>query len=229
MNRELRETLDRRITTHTEEIKELSGVVQNSILDAVDSLKNQDLIKAKAVYDLDQTINKKRYEIESDALATVATQQPMASDLRKLSSIIDLAGELERIGDYAKGIARITMRIGDQPLLMKMDSVSEMAQLTAEMLNRSIKAFIDLDEETALGIADEDDQIDLMYNKLYKELLDLMIKDRKNIDQATFLLWVSHNLERAADRVTNICERVVFTTSGDLVEFDRSDDEVEAF
>jgi phosphate transport system protein len=153
----------------------------------------------------------------------------MASDLRKLSSVIDLAGEMERIGDYAKGIARIAMRIGQQNLIKQLDIIPEMAEITADMLKRSVRAFMELDEPAALAIADEDDQVDILYNKLYHELLDLMIKDRESIDQATFLMWVSHNLERAADRVTNICERVVFTTSGHLVEFDRSDDEVEEF
>jgi phosphate transport system protein len=229
MTREPREAFEKMIISHMEDIKALSAIVENSILQSVETLINQDLETAKYVYDLDQAINEKRYEIEEKTLVTVATQQPMAGDLRKLSSVIDLAGELERIGDYAKGIARITMRIGEQPLLKSLDKIPEMAEITAGMLKRSVQAFIDLDEPTALRIVNEDDEIDARYNALYRELLDLMIADRNNIDQATFLLWVAHNLERAADRVTNICERVVFTTSGKLVEFDRSDDELEAF
>lgn len=229
MNREPRETLVRRTKTHYQEIQDLSAMVEESILGAVEALKKQDLKNAKLFYDTDQQINQKRYKIEQEALTTVATQQPMASDLRKLASVIDIAGELERIGDYAKGIARIAMRIGEKPLLLSLEIIPAMAELTADMLHRAVQAFINGDEAAAVAIADEDDQIDLYYNKLYRELLDLMIEDRGNIDQATFLLWVSHNLERAADRVTNICERVVFTTSGKLVEFDRSDDEIEAF
>jgi len=229
MTREPREAFEKMITSHMEEIQALSAMVEESIIKSVKTLVDQDLETAKTVYDLDQVINEKRYEIEQNTLVTVATQQPMASDLRKLSSVIDLAGELERIGDYAKGIARITMRIGKQPLLKNLDKIPEMAEITAVMLKRAVQAFIDLDEPAAMEIVDQDDQIDDRYNALYQELLDLMIADRKNIDQATFLLWVAHNLERAADRVTNICERVVFTTSGKLVEFDRSDDELEAF
>ena len=229
MTIEPRETLEKRIKNHIEKISTLTKLVEKSILDAVETLKSQDLETAKIVYEGDQQINEMRYQIENDVLITVATQQPIASDLRKLSSIIDLAGELERIGDYAKGIARITLRIGDQPLLKPLDIIPQMAELTASMLNRSITAFIELDEPAALLIVDEDDQVDDLYNDLYRQLLNLMFESRDNIDQATFLLWVAHNLERAADRVTNICERVVFTTSGKLVEFDRSDDELEAF
>ena len=159
----------------------------------------------------------------------MATQQPMATDLRLLSSIIDIAGELERIGDYAKGIARIAMRLGDQPPLRQLIHIPVMAKTTASMLHRAIEAFVNLDEEAGMSIPKEDDQIDVLYNLVYKELLELMIADRNNIDRATFHLWVAHNLERGADRVTNICERTVFTITGELIEFDRSDDESESF
>jgi phosphate transport system protein len=136
---------------------------------------------------------------------------------------------LERIGDYAKGIARIAMRLGDQAPLKQLVHIPKMGEITADMLHRAIGAFVSMDEETGLAIPKEDDQIDVLYNLVYQELLELMITDRENIDRATFHLWVAHNLERAADRVTNICERTVFTTSGKLVEFDRTDDETEAF
>ena len=229
MAREIRETLDRKIEEHLKAITDLGGQVENAILGSVDALQNRNLDTAREIYSNDKTINNKRYEIEAQTLITVATQQPMALDLRILASILDIAGELERIGDYAKGIARIAMRLGDQTPLRKLVHIPEMAKMTADMLNRAIKAFVELDQEAALLIPKEDDRIDVLYNNVYKELLELMINDRENIDRATFHLWVAHNLERAADRVTNICERTVFTTSGELIEFDRSDDETEAF
>ena len=229
MAREIRKTLDRKINDHLEAIIELGSLVEQAIQGSVNALQGRDIEEAQEIYNNDKIINKKRYEIESKTLITVATQQPMALDLRKLSSILDIAGELERIGDYAKGIARIAMRLGDQAPLRKLVHIPKMANLTADMLHRAILAFVESDEQTALSIPKEDDQIDILYNKVYQELLDLMINDRNNIDRATFLLWVAHNLERAADRVTNICERTVFITSGELVEFDRSDDESEAF
>ena len=229
MAREIRKTLDRKIDDHLKAIIDLGGQVENAILGSVDALQHRNLDTAREIYSNDKTINKKRYEIEAQALITVATQQPMAQDLRILASILDIAGELERIGDYAKGIARIAMRLGDQTPLPQLVQISEMAKMTADMLNRAIKAFVELDQESAQIIPREDDQIDGLYNNVYQELLELMINDRDNIDRATFHLWVAHNLERAADRVTNICERTVFTTSGKLIEFDRSDDESEAF
>jgi len=229
MARETRETLDNKIRELNDSILELGSIVEQAILGSVNALEERDLESAKIIYDGDQAINQKRYEIERKALITVATQQPMATDLRRLSSIIDIAGELERIGDYAKGIARIVMRLGDQPPLKQLANIPQMSQLTADMLHRAIGAFIDLDEERGLGIPKEDDQVDVLYNLVYQELLDLMIEDRENIDRATFHLWVAHNLERAADRVTNICERTIFTITGELIEFDRSDDESEAF
>ena len=204
-------------------------MVEQAILGAVEALKERDLERAQEIYDHDQVINEKRYEIERKTLITVATQQPMATDLRRLASIIDLAGELERIGDYAKGIARIALRLGDQPPLKELVHIPRMAELTADMLHRAIGAFVKLDEEAAHSIPTEDDQVDELYNILYRELLEIMMEDEDNIDRATFHLWVAHNLERAADRVTNICERTVFTASGELTEFDRSDDGSEAF
>jgi phosphate transport system protein len=229
MARKIRETLDRKIKDHFAVITDLGGIVEQAILGSVDALDQRDLESARKIYKDDQIINNKRYELEANALITVATQQPMAIDLRILASILDIAGELERIGDYAKGIARIVIRLGDQTPLRQLVHIPKMAELTADMLQRAIGAFVGLDEDTALSIPKEDDQIDILYNKVYHELLDLMINDQKVIDRATFHLWVAHNLERAADRVTNICERTVFTTSGQLVEFDRSDDESEAF
>jgi phosphate transport system protein len=229
MARETRETLDNKIRELNDTILELGSIVEQAILGCVNSLVERNLEIAKTLYDQDKQINEKRYEIERKALITVATQQPMATDLRRLSSIIDIAGELERIGDYAKGIARITMRLGDQPPLKKLVHIPKMAEITADMLHRALGAFVELDEEAGLAIPKEDDQIDLLYNMVYQDLLELMIADRDNIDRATFHLWVAHNLERAADRVTNICERTIFTITGDLVEFDRTDDETEAF
>jgi phosphate transport system protein len=229
MARDTRETLDNKIRELNDSILELASIVEQAIIGSVEALENRDLATAKDLYEGDKLINEKRYEIERRALITVATQQPMATDLRRLSSIIDIAGELERIGDYAKGIARIAMRLGDQPALRQLSHIPKMAEKTADMLHRAVGAFVELDEKAGMSIPKEDDEIDVFYNLVYQELLDLMIADRENIDRATFHLWVAHNLERAADRVTNICERTVFTTSGKLVEFDRSDDESEAF
>ena len=229
MIKDTRETLDNQIRDLNNSIIELSSLVEQAILDAVRSLVERDPELAGSTYEQDNLINENRYKIENRALVTVATQAPLASDLRRLSSIIDIAGELERIGDYAKGIARITIRLENSPPLQDFPQITRMAEITADMLQRAIDAFLKLDEDSARAIPREDDQVDELYNQLYGELLDTMFHDRNTIDRATFYLWVAHNLERAADRVTNICERTVFTTSAELIEFDRSDDQDEDF
>ncbi len=229
MTKGTRATLDRKIREHLDDILVLGSMVEQAITGSVQALEERDLPTAQEIYDNDIEINDKRYDIEQKTLTTVATQQPMARDLRILSSILDIAGELERIGDYAKGIARITIRLGDDPPLRQLRHIPRMAELTSDMLHRAVGAFVELDEETARTIPPEDDQVDDLYNAVYRELLDIMFEDRGTVDRATFHLWVSHNLERAADRVTNICERTIFTITGNLVEFDRSDDEAGRF
>ncbi|OQY28547.1 MAG: phosphate transport system regulatory protein PhoU [Anaerolineaceae bacterium 4572_5.1] len=227
MNVGIRETLDRKIQEHLDDILLLGGTVEKAIIDSVEALKNQDSETAQRIYENDKAINQKRFEIERQTLITVATQQPMARDLRVLASILDVSGELERIGDYAKGIALITQRIGKEKLLKPLIDIPKMAELTADMLHRALEAFVKADEVAACSIPEGDNQIDDLYNQVYHELLVFMFKDPSTIDQATFLTWVAHNLERAADRVTNICERTIFIATGVLEEIDSSDDEVQ--
>ena len=222
-----RETLDRKTQELLDEILVLDSMVEDAILNSVESLKKRDLVAAQRIYDRDIEINKKRYEIENDTLILIATQQPMARDLRVMASILEIAGELERMGDYAKGIALINIRIGDDPLIKPLIDVPRMAEITADMLHRALGAFIANDAETARNIPLEDNTVDALYNQVYRELLTFMIKDPSTIDNATFLLWVAHNLERTADRVTNICERIVFVETGEMVEIKATDDELE--
>lgn len=221
-----RETLDRKTQELLDEILLLGSKVEEAILTAVDALKKRDMDTAQRVYKGDSEINKKRYEIENETLILIATQQPMARDLRVMASIIEIAGELERMGDYAKGIALISIRIGDDPLIKPLIDVPRMAEITADMLHRALGAFVDNDLETARKIPKEDDEVDALYNQVYRELLTFMIKDPSTIDNATYLIWVAHNLERTADRVTNICERTLFIESGELIEIKSTDDEM---
>jgi len=220
-----RETLDRKTQELLDEILLLGSMVEEAILNSVESLRKRDLESAQRVYEGDKDINKKRYEIENETLILIATQQPMARDLRVMASILEIAGELERMGDYAKGIALINIRIGDDPLIKPLIDVPRMAEITADMLHRALGAFINNDIKTARKIPEEDNTVDVLYNQVYRELLTFMIKDPSTIDNATYLLWVAHNLERTADRVTNICERTLFVESGELVEIKASDDE----
>jgi phosphate transport system protein len=152
----------------------------------------------------------------------IATQQPMATDLRIIMSVVNVITELERIGDYAEGIAKIVIMIGDEPPLKPLVTIPRMAEKTIDMLHRSLEAFTKHDAETARKIATEDDEVDHLYNDLYRVLISFMLEDPKTITRATRLIWVAHDLERSADRVTNICERVVFTVTGKMEEIGAS-------
>jgi phosphate transport system protein len=221
-----RETLDRKVQELLDDILSLGSMVEQAILDSVDALKKRNLEGAKQVYSGDKQINEKRFQIENNCMVLIATQQPMARDLRVLASVLEIATELERMGDYAKGIARITLILGNQPPIKPLIDIPRMAELTTDMLHRALGAFVNADVEIARTLPYEDDEVDALYNQVYRELLTYMIADPSTIDRANYLLWVAHNLERTADRVTNICERTVFIATGELIEVDISDDEL---
>lgn len=222
-----RETLERKIQHLRDEIIIMGSMVENAIIDSVEALKMRDLKSARLIYSQDNSINMKRFELENDTITTIATQQPiMARDLRLLASIFEVASELERIGDYAKGIAKITLLLGDQPLVKPLIDIPRMANLTADMLHRAVGAFVTQDVEQARKIPMEDDQVDDLYNQVYRELITIMFGNPDTIDRGNYLLWVAHNLERMADRVTNICERTIYATTAELKEFRSSDDEI---
>ncbi len=217
---EPRATLDRELQRLQDEVLSLGSLVEETLLQAVDILKRQDLEAAQQLIARDRHINASRYAIEEGALATIALHQPMAGDLRVLAAVLDITQEIERIGDYAKGIARIALLIGHEPLLKPLIDVPLMAQKARAMLHEALIAFIERDVEAAYAIPKQDDEVDALYNQVYRELISYILQDVRHIEQANYLLWAAHNLERAADRVSNICERVIFTATGELVELD---------
>jgi len=168
----------------------------------------------------DRLINEKRFAIEADALMLIATQQPLAGDLRVIAAVLDITHELERIGDYAKGIAKINLMIREEPLIKPLVDLPRMAEKASDMLHRALTAFAERDVAQAQAIPIEDDEVDDLYNQIYRELITYILADQSIIERANYLLWAAHNLERAADRVTNICERVIFTVTGKMVELD---------
>ena len=221
----LRKTFETEIKRVKDDVLMLGSMVEQSILGSVEALKKRDLKAAQRILEGDRAINKKRFEIESQLMILIATQQPMAHDLRLLASIMEIISELERMGDYAKGIANINIRMGDEPLLKPLIDVPRMAEKGADMLHRSLTAFVNEDIETARRIPVEDDIVDGLYLQIYRELITIVIADPTTIERANWLLWVAHNLERFADRVTNICERTVFVVTGELTEITDADNE----
>lgn len=221
-----RETLDLKIRHLLDEILVMDRMVENAVIDSMDALKRRDLGAARRVYKDDRDVNEKRFEIENECLITIATQQPLARDLRTIASILEVAGELERMGDYAKGIARICLLLGDQPLIKPLIDLPRMADIAVSMLHRAVHAFVDEDTDTARSIPQEDDEVDALYNQIYRELVTVMFTDPSTIDRANYLMWAAHNLERLADRVTNICERAIYIATGEMIEIDASNDEI---
>ena len=215
-----RETFERELQSLQDQTMALGSMVEEAIMASVDVLKRRDMEGSRRVIAQDHLVNEKRFAIENDALVLIATQQPMAGDLRTIAAVLDITSELERMGDYAKGIAKINLLIGEGPLLKPLVDVPRMAEKTCDMLHRALDAFARRDTETALAIPTEDDEVDSLYNQVYRELITYILADPRVIEQANYLLWVAHNLERAADRVTNICERVIFTVTGKMVELD---------
>ncbi len=199
-------------------VVELASMVDKAIAGAILALQQQDTDRAREIVAADQRINDLRWRTEEQALLVIATQAPMASDLRMIAAIIHIITDLERMADHAAGIAKIVVETAYEPLLKPLIDVPRMAELTRAMLTDSISAFIDGDAHAARQIAARDDFVDRLYDQIYRELLTYMMADPTTINRATHLLWVSHNLERIADRVTNICERVVFTVTGVMEE-----------
>jgi phosphate transport system protein len=214
----LRKTFESEIQQLKDEIILLGSLVEQNLLDSVDAMKKRDLAESEKVVALDKQINDKRFALENQVMIIIATQQPMAHDLRLLASYFEVISELERMGDYAKGIGIINIRMGDQTLLKPLVDIPRMAQKGADMLHRALLAFVTEDAETARGIPAEDDEVDALYDQIYRELMTYIMADPKNIERANWLLWVAHNLERFSDRVTNICERTIFIVTGELVE-----------
>lgn len=221
----VRKTFETEIQQVKDNVLVLGSMVEQALLDSVNALRKRDIKASEKIFTEDKEINRKRFEIENKLMILIATQQPMARDLRVLASTLEVISELERMGDYAKGIANINIRMGDTPLLKPLIDVPRMANKGVDMLHRALTAFVKEDVETANTLPMEDDEVDALYNQIYRELMTFVIADPKTIERANWLLWVAHNLERFADRVTNICERTIFIVTGELYEIKSSDDE----
>jgi phosphate transport system protein len=214
-----RSTLERDLEQVRSDILRMGSRVESAIDRSVQALKNRDYDLAQQVVNDDDAINQLRYDIEERCLELIATQQPAAGDLRTTIAATHIAVELERIADHAEGIAEIAKRIFDEPLLKPLIDVPVMAQTAREMIRGALDAYVAGDIEAAQKVVARDDEMDALYQQIFRELLTYMLEDPRNISRATYLLWVAHNLERIGDRATNVCERVIFMATGKLEEF----------
>jgi phosphate transport system protein len=201
-----------------QDIVDLGSRTEQAIRRAMESLRRRDLVLARVVVEGDYEINRRRFEIEDHAVNLIATQQPMASDLRTLIAVIHIATELERIADHAEGIARISLMLGEQSLPQPLGRLGEMADVGIDMMHRSITAFIEKDVALAHQVCDDDDTLDALYDANYAEVIGRMLMEPQAAKVLTYQLWTAHNLERIGDRATNICERVIYLVTGRMEE-----------
>lgn len=204
------------------DIVTMGNMVEKAIDRSVEALKNRNLTLAHRVIADDAKINKQRFTIEGKCVAILASKQAETTDLHVIIAILNIIVELERIGDYAEGIAKVAILIGNEPPLKPLIDIPRMSELVIEMINTSINAFMKRDIELAKKVISMDDTVDALHEQVFRELLTFMMLDAKTINRASRLMWVSHNLERAADRTTNICERVVFLVKGTMEELGAS-------
>ena len=214
----VREDFDRNLRQLQGDLLTMGSMVEKSISRSIDALKRRDLEASQEVIDGDDYIDQKRYEIEERCINLIATQQPLASDLRSLISILHISVELERMGDYAEGIAKISVSMGNEPPLKPLIDIPRMSDMASDMLRRSLDSLVNRDVAGATAVCNYDDRVDELYQQVYRELITFMLEDHRMITRATFLLWVAHDLERIADRATNIAERVIYVVTGKMIE-----------
>ena len=218
----VRSSFERQLNEVEEDMLVMAGMVERAIERSIDALKNRDIELARVVIMEDMEINKKRYETEEKCLELLATQQPLARDLRTIVAVLHIIVDLERMGDHAEGTAKLAIMLADEPPLKPYVDIPRMAEVATRMLIDSLEAFKRRDVEMARRICDEDDLVDQLYDQVYRELIVYMLNDPRTIERATHITWIAHNLERIADRVTNICERVVYMVQGKIEELNVS-------
>jgi phosphate transport system protein len=210
----VRITFERQLAEVEEDMLIMAGMVERAIERSIEALRNRDIELARVVIVEDMDINRKRYETEEKCLELLATQQPLARDLRTIVAVLHVIVDLERMGDHAEGNAKLAIMLADEPPLKPYIDIPRMAEIAIQMLRASIDAFKRRDVDQARAICDRDDDVDALYDQVYRELITYMLNDPKTIERATHVTWIAHNLERIADRVTNICERVVYMVQG---------------
>lgn len=224
MNVVTRQMLDNDLQRMQEDLLRMGSLIDGAITRAMRALSVRDTRLAREIIADDGTINALRFQLEDNCLTTIATQQPTAVDLRKIVATVILASELERMGDYAAGIAKTVLRMGDEPLLKPLVDMPRMAEEDRLMLHDALDAYVARDAEKARAVATRDDVVDNLYNQIFREILTYILEDPTTTTRALYLLFSAHNLERIGDRVVNIAERVIFMTSGEMRELNAGPD-----
>ncbi len=213
-----REHYDQQLRGLQDDLLRLASLVESAIARSITALQHQDVEEERRIIAEDDIIDHRQYALEDKALLLIARQAPMAADLRMISAVISIASELERIGDYAEGIAKITIRGANEPLLTSLGDLPRMAEQALRMLREALDAFVSRDVAAARRLATEDNEIDSLTSRIQDDLLGHMLRDPRTIERAIHLIFVAHNVERVADRTTNIAERLIFLVTGEIVD-----------
>lgn len=217
-----REQFHRGLQDVQDGVLEMGSMVDRQLERAMQALIERDMLLAEAVVRDDDEVNRTRFHLDNVCLSLLAQQAPMASDLRLIIAVLAMVSELERMGDHAEGIARIVLLMRDEPLVKPLVDIPAMAKQARQMLKDALDAFVQRDVDAAYSVGQADDEVDGRYDRVYRDLVAIMTQDNSTIEACTHLLWIAHNLERIADRATNIAERVVFTVTGMQPEMDVS-------
>jgi len=217
-----RELFHRELADLQDEVLVLGSMTEKAIMDSMEALRDGDLLWSQRIIEDDRHINAKRFAIEERVIFVIGSQQPMATDLRSLVSMLFIVTDLERMADHAEGISRINTLMQEEALPRRLGYIPAMADRSVQMLRDSLKAYIDHDIEAARRICEADDEVDRLQDSVYAECIRQMVEDPASIQRNTYLLWTSHNLERIADRCTNICERVIYLVTGKIEEINVS-------
>ncbi|MDA0301303.1 MAG: phosphate signaling complex protein PhoU [Chloroflexi bacterium] len=217
-----REQFHRQIAALQDGVIEMGSMVERAVERAMQALMDRDVVLARSVIEEDRDINAIGFHLQNACISLLAQQAPMAGDLRVIVSVTAIMSDLERMGDHAEGIARIVITMQDEPLVKPLIDMPIMANRATEMLRNAIHTFVEQDVEAAYRVGAADDEVDRLYDQIYADLIQVMISDPTTIEPSTHLLWVAHNLERIADRATNIAERTVYSATGMLPQMDVS-------
>ncbi len=212
----MRDSFRKHIQILESRVVAMGQAVEKAIRSSIQAMKDRDMKQAERIIKDDELINAQRWKIEDDCVNLIALQQPVASDLREMIAILNIITDLERMGDHAEGIAKIVLLLGKEDPVTPMTDIPVMAEIAVEMLCKSLDAFIHRDAKAAESICDMDDKVDQLNDKVYRELINKMLVRPQDVNRATYQIWAAHNLERIADRVTNICERIVYLTTGSM-------------
>jgi len=214
----LRGVLQSELEEIFDDLTQMGGLVERAIIQSVEALSDQDVELAQQIIDQDEQVNRLRFDIEDRCFTVLATQQPVARDLRAIVTALNIITDLERMGDYAKGIGQLVIRMQGEDLFLSLDRMPDMAEMVRSMVHAALEAFVEQDINRARQLFEMEDQVDHMYREIFEAAIRDMISGAHSVRRGMHLLFAAHNLERIGDRVTNICERIIFMSTGVMEE-----------